>query len=158
MNRKDYHIGPGAASLLLIVVVLSMSALGMLALMNARSDYRLSLRSAEVMRQAYGLSNQAEHSLAMLDGVLAACAGGAEDDAQWLETVGKSLPYGMTLEGRTVSWTEVFITPTERSMACAVEIAPLGAFPRTEWVEHRLITELYETEEEETEEAWEIWF
>lgn len=158
MNKKDYHIGPGAASLLLIVVVLSMSTLGMLALMNARSDYRLSLRSAEVMRQAYGLSNQAERSLAMLDGVLVACAGEAEDDAQWLEIVGNSLPYGMTMVGRTVSWTEVFAAPTERSMTCTVEIAPLGAFPRTTWVEHCLVTDLYETEEEGTEDAWEIWF
>lgn len=35
---------------MLLVVVLSMSVLGMLALMSARSDENLSLRSAEVAR------------------------------------------------------------------------------------------------------------
>lgn len=48
MNQREYRIGPGAASLMLLVVVLSMSVLGMLALMSARSDENLSLRSAEV--------------------------------------------------------------------------------------------------------------
>ena len=46
MNQREYRIGPGAASLMLLVVVLSMSVLGMLALMSARSDENLSLRSA----------------------------------------------------------------------------------------------------------------
>ncbi|MFQ9447246.1 MAG: hypothetical protein ACLR4A_07780 [Christensenellales bacterium] len=45
MNQREYRIGPGAASLMLLVVVLSMSVLGMLALMSARSDENLSLRS-----------------------------------------------------------------------------------------------------------------
>lgn len=35
MNQREYRIGPGAASLMLLVVVLSMSALGMLAMMSA---------------------------------------------------------------------------------------------------------------------------
>ena len=43
MRRKsNVAFGPGAASLILIVVILSMSVLGMLALMNARNDARLS--------------------------------------------------------------------------------------------------------------------
>ena len=42
MNQREYRIGPGAASLMLLVVVLSMSALGMLAMMSARSDESLS--------------------------------------------------------------------------------------------------------------------
>ena len=51
MNQREYRIGPGAASLMLLVVVLSMSALGMLAMMSARSDESLSLRSQDVARQ-----------------------------------------------------------------------------------------------------------
>ncbi len=53
MNQREYRIGPGAASLMLLVVVLSMSVLGMLALMSARSDENLSLRSAEVARLSW---------------------------------------------------------------------------------------------------------
>ena len=55
MNQREYRIGPGAASLMLLVVVLSMSVLGMLALMSARSDENLSLRSAEVLRRPKSL-------------------------------------------------------------------------------------------------------
>ena len=51
MRRKsNVSFGPGAASLILIVVILSMSVLGMLALMNARNDDRLSSRSIDVIR------------------------------------------------------------------------------------------------------------
>ena len=46
MNRKSrVSFGPGAASLILIVVILSMSVLGILALMNARNDIKLCERS-----------------------------------------------------------------------------------------------------------------
>ena len=77
MNQREYRIGPGAASLMLLVVVLSMSVLGMLALM-ARVEAAL---------------NEA-----------------------------------MTLEGRTVSWKET--NDEGRTLACAVELEPFGAFPR----------------------------
>ena len=75
MNQREYRIGPGAASLMLLVVVLSMSVLGMLALMSARSDENLSLRSAEVARQVAELNVSAERSLAELDDALAKAAG-----------------------------------------------------------------------------------
>mgnify|MGYP000366213716 CR=1 FL=1 len=78
MNQREYRIGPGAASLMLLVVVLSMSVLGMLALMSARSDENLSLRSAEVARQVAELNVSAERSLAELDDALAKAAGAAQ--------------------------------------------------------------------------------
>ena len=74
MNQREYRIGPGAASLMLLVVVLSMSALGMLAMMSARSDESLSLRSQDVARQVAELNVSAEQSLARLDAVLADAA------------------------------------------------------------------------------------
>ena len=61
MNKKsNIHFGPGAPSLILIFVVLSMSILGMLALINGRSDAQLSRRSAQVIEAVYRLSEQAE--------------------------------------------------------------------------------------------------
>ena len=153
MNRKDYHIGPGAASLMLIVVVMGMSVLGVLAMMNARGDNRLSMRSAEVAEQAYGLSSAAEESLAALDAVLADCAEQAEDDESWLKLVADALPEGMTLTDRTVSWTE---EGGERKMLCAVELADFGEAPRARWTEHRLYTQLDDMVPQE--DTWEIWF
>ena len=154
MNRKEYQIGPGAASLMLIVVVLSMSVLGLLAMMNARSDNRLSMRSADVAQEAYGLSSAAECSLAALDAVLVDCAAQAEDDASWLSLVRKALPDGMTIKGRTVNWIEK--NEEGRMMVCAVELEELGSPQRTRWTEHKLYTQLDEMDTQE--DTWEIWF
>ena len=41
MNRRSFQIGPGAASLLLIAVVLCMGVLGALSLVSARGDAQL---------------------------------------------------------------------------------------------------------------------
>ena len=154
-NRKEYNIGPGAASLMLIVVVLSMSVLAMLAMMNARSDNRLSGRSAEVTEQVYALDNQAEYALADLDGVLAECAAEAEDDETYLTLVAQKLPLDTELDGRTVRWQEY--GEDGRSLICAVELAQHGEFPRARWTEHRLYTELEESSWIE-ETTWAIWF
>lgn len=153
-ERKEFNIGPGAASLMLIVVVLSMSVLGMLAMMNARSDNRLSMRSAEVTEQVYALSAQAERTLAQIDGALADCAAQAADDAEYLALAAAALPQGATLQDRAVRWREE--GEDGRSLICAVELAPLGESPRMRWTEHKLYTELEEASE--VEETWEIWF
>ena len=41
MKKRHISIGPGAASLILIIVVLAMTMLGAMALLNAREDARL---------------------------------------------------------------------------------------------------------------------
>ena len=128
MNQREYRIGPGAASLMLLVVVLSMSVLGMLALMSARSDENLSLRSAEVARQVAELNVSAERSLAELDDALAKAAGAAQSEEDYLARVEAALNEAMTLEGRTVSWKET--NDEGRTLVCAVELEPFGAFPR----------------------------
>ncbi len=101
MNQREYRIGPGAASLMLLVVVLSMSALGMLAMMSARSDESLSLRSQDVARQVAELNVSAEQSLARLDAVLADAARTAQGEADYLARVEAALAEapeaGMTL-------------------------------------------------------------
>ena len=91
MNQREYRIGPGAASLMLLVVVLSMSALGMLAMMSARSDESLSLRSQDVARQVAELNVSAEQSLARLDAVLADAARTAQGEADYLARVEAAL-------------------------------------------------------------------
>lgn len=71
MKRKsNISFGPGAASLILIFVVLTLSVLGMLSLMNARNDRILSQRNAGVLERVYELNASAEKSRAALDEVL----------------------------------------------------------------------------------------
>lgn len=138
MNRRGFHIGPGAASLMLVVVVLSMSVLGILTLMNGRSDARLSQRSAQVAAEIYQLDEKAERSLAALDTVLYAAAAEAKSGEEYLLLAEGRLPEGMTLVGSTAYWRET--GEGEKALACAAEIAPLGDFPRCRFVEHRLLS------------------
>lgn len=138
MNRREFHIGPGAASLMMLVVVLSMSALGMLALMNARQSLSLSQRSAVVAQEAASLFVDAQRSLAALDATLAACAQEARTDEAYLTAVSVSLPEGMILLGREVSWVQT--GGDGRALKCTAELAPLGAFPRCGLTAHALVT------------------
>lgn len=154
-RNKDYHIGPGAASLMLIVVVLSMSVLAMLAMMNSRSDNRLSSRSAEVTEQVYALDKQAEYALAELDSWLAQCASQTESDEDYMALIEQSLPADVQLDERTINWQE--FGEDGRSLICAVRITPHGTFPRAEWTEHKLYTELEESSWIE-ETTWAVWF
>ena len=137
MNQREYRIGPGAASLMLLVVVLSMSVLGVLALVSARSDENLSLRSAEVARQVAELNVSAERTLAELDAVLASAGRTTQNEEAYLTQIEAALKDNMTLDGRTVSWTET--NDEGRTLACAAEIQPLGDFPRYTRVKHQLV-------------------
>ena len=106
MSQREYRIGPGAASLMLLVVVLSMCVLGVLALMGARSDEGLSLRSIQVAQEVARLNVQAERSLADLDEKLKTASETAADEAGYLEAVRASLEDGMVLDGNRISWQE----------------------------------------------------
>lgn len=152
MKRRGFQIGPGAASLMLIVVVLSMSVLGILTLMNARSDERLSARSVEVAQEIYQLDEKAERSLAALDEVLCALQGETQDAEEYLSLITGRLPEGMTLTGNTVTWREQ--GSDAKALTCTAEIAPLGSFPRCRFVEHRLLSGIDLEEEGEGSGEW----
>ena len=136
MRRKsNVAFGPGAASLILIVVILSMGVLGMLALMNARNDAKLSDRSTAVVVAGYALHDRAERRLAELDGAAAACAASCQGDDEYLSALRGRLPEGMLMENRMVSWSE---TDGLRTLSCEVEVLPLGDGQRLAWRSHRL--------------------
>ena len=133
MKRREVHIGPGAPSLLLVVVVVGMSVLGLLALMSARSDAKLAARSRSFVEAEYEISARAEETLAALDAVLAQCAG----EADYLAAVAARLPEGFEMDGNIISWTEA--GALGRSLYCAVEIGEAGATPRCIWREHSFL-------------------
>ena len=138
MRRKsNVSFGPGAASLILIVVILSMGVLGMLALMNARNDAKLSSRSIEVVAAGFSLNDQAERGLAELDAVLVRYAAATYSDEAYLVAVRSNLPDGMQMDedGRIVTWE---LSDGLRTLTCAVEVLPQGEAERLSWREHRL--------------------
>lgn len=136
MNQKSrISFGPGAASLILIVVILSMSVLGILALMNARNDMKLCERSVQVVQAGYALNVEAERKLASLDVIAAMYAAKSENDDDYAAAVRAFLPVDMNMNGREISWT---VTDGLRTLECAVRLNPLGKGQRFSWVNHRL--------------------
>ena len=145
MNNKKIALGPGAASLILIVVVLSLCMLAMLTQIGARNDYSLASRSVEMINRVYDISANSEERLAELDAVLVKCQKETTDKAAYLEMIGENLPEGMEITDDTVTWMEPL---DNRTLTCKVRILDPGQMPRTEWVAHKL-------QVEEPEEDWE---
>ena len=136
MNKRKIALGPGAASLILIVVVLSLCMLAMLTQIASRNDFSLASRSAEMITRVYELSDRSERRLAELDAVLVRCRKEAgEDQEAYLALVEENLPDGMTLEEGVVSWTEPL---DNRTMNCEVQLAGPGEMPRAQWTNYRL--------------------
>lgn len=135
--RKQSRVsfGPGAASLILIVVILSMSVLGILSLMSARSDSRLSDRSAQVVEASYALMQSAEHTLSELDELALSLRAQASDDESYALLFSERLPANVTLEEGVLSWEE---TDGVRTLECAVELMPLSSQQRLVWMRHSL--------------------
>lgn len=145
MKRK-VALGPGAASLILIVVVLSLCMMAMLTQIGARNDYNLCKRSAEMVQRVYELNAQSEQKLAELDAVLVKAQQEAgSDQTAYLEKVETLLPEGMSLEEDRVTWTEPM---DNRNLECIVQLLPPGEKERTKWISHKLRVE-------EPEEDWE---
>lgn len=135
MNRSKISFGPGAASLILIVVILSMSVLGILALMNARSDIKLTERSVQVVQATYKLNENAERRLASLDALAAHYAEISETDGDYVTAMQAFLPSDMKMSERVIRWEE---TDGVRTLDCAVKLNVMGESPRFNWVKHCL--------------------
>ena len=141
-NKSSISLGPGAPSLILIFVVLSMAALGMLSLMTARNDFRLSERSAQVTKAVYELNRAAENRRAGIDELLVRCREQADTENEYREAVRQSLPEEVSLEDELLVWTE---SDGSRMLDCALELCPLDSETRTRWIRYDLTAETEDT-------------
>ena len=98
MRDREYRIGPGAVSLMLVVVVVSMSVLGLLALISSKGDCALRERAMMFVTSEYSASARAEEMLAQLDEVLMNAAVNAVDEKSYLEAISEKLPEEMRTE------------------------------------------------------------
>lgn len=140
-KRSVIALGPGAASLILIFVVLAMSMLGMLALMNGRNDLKLSERSAQVTQAVYEINAKAQQSCAEIDAILKRERSLAADNEDYHLRLSRTLPIEYTLEKKddlmTISWLE---TDGLRNLHCALNVYPLESEKRQDWAVHSLIS------------------
>ncbi len=135
MTRKKSSItlGPGASSLILIFVVLSLTALGMLSLMTSRNDLRLAERSAQVTEAVYALNIRAEERRAELDGIVKECL-----ESGTVAELGEALPEDVELEDGLLLFT---VDDGVRMLDCALEIVPSGERASLAWVRYDLTSE-----------------
>ena len=145
MNKRKVALGPGAASLILIVVVLSLCMMAMLTQIGSRNDYNLCTRSAEMVQRVYVLNAQSEQKLADLDALLVEAQKDATDMDAYLARVEEILPEDMTLDEDQVTWTEPL---DNRNLECIVQLLPPGEKQRTKWISHKLVVD-------EPEDDWE---
>jgi len=145
VNKRKVALGPGAASLILIVVVLSLCMLAMLTLIASKNDYSLGVRSAEMIQKVYELNETSERQFAELDAVAVVCQKEAVDFTAYLEKVSENLPEGMEMEEDTVVW---YSPLDNRTMECMVQLLPPGDSERIRWISHKLVVE-------EPEDDWE---
>ena len=145
MNKRKIALGPGAASLILIVVVLSLCMVAMLTQIAARNDYNLCTRSAEMVQKVYELNAQSERNFARLDDVLVSARKETTDMQAYLDKVKELLPEGMTMEEDRVTWTEPL---DNRNLECIVQLLPIEDTQRAKWISHKLAVE-------EPEDDWE---
>jgi hypothetical protein len=145
VNKRKVALGPGAASLILIVVVLSLCMMAMLTQISARNDYNLCKRSADMVQRVYELNAQSEQKLAELDAVLVSAQKDVSGMDAYLAKVAEKLPEGMTLDKDRITWTEPL---DNRNLECIVQLLPPGEKQRTKWISHKLVVD-------EPEEDWE---
>ena len=126
--RDRYHIGPGAASLVMIVVMLCLSVLGILTWSSARADLRLSQRENEMTAGYYLADAQAQRLLAQLDGVLAASAAAAVDWRDYLARIDSAMPQGVSRLGDVLSYTQD--ATALRGLRVQLRLTPLGGLAR----------------------------
>ena len=138
MNKRKVALGPGAASLILIIVVLSLCMIAMLTQIAAKNDYNLCARSADMVQWVYELNAQSEQKMAALDTVLLQARGEAGDMKAYLDKVKEMLPEGMELEEDRITWTEPL---DNRNLECIVQLLPLEETQRAKWISHKLVVE-----------------
>ncbi len=145
MNKRKIALGPGAASLILIVVVLSLCMMAMLTQISARNDYNLCHRSAEMVQRVYELNAKSEEKLAELDALLLTARKDAGSMEEYLNKVSEILPENMKITEDRITWTEPL---DNRNLECIVQLTPPGEKQRTKWISHKLIVD-------EPEDDWE---
>ena len=151
MNKRKVALGPGAASLILIVVMLSLCMLAMLMQIGSRNDNSLTTRSSEMISRVYQLNERAERRLAELDAVLVHCRAelregqGAADMETYLSLIEQNLPEGFEITDDQITWTDPL---DNRTLTCTVQVLPPEEPLRTKWIAHKLAVE-------EPEDEWE---
>lgn len=124
-----YRIGTGATSLMMVLVILTLTALSVVSYTSARSELMVSRRAAQVHTQVYAAMSQGYDRLAALDAALlqlrnetdaAAYAAEAQAAAQaqgWQTSVPGTLTCHIPATERLFLEVQALLTPYEEASA-----------------------------------------
>ncbi len=90
-TRGEYRVGPGASSLLLIFVAVCLTTVGILTLISALADSRMSDRSMAHTTAYYEATARAQREIGVLDGQLKSAREQARNDAFAYQNAVKAL-------------------------------------------------------------------
>lgn len=146
MKKRSFHLSPGAPSLVLIVVVLSMSIMGMLMYIRTQNDQRLADRSIQVAMADAALFEQAEKTYALLDETVYLGKNETDNDEAFLSLLEEKLPpeleMELDMEMRLISWVE---SAQGRDLYAGVYVYPYEDEMRIRWYTRILDAEVGKT-------------
>lgn len=141
MNQGRAHVG--TATILTIFMVLCLSAFGMLSVVSAQADLKLSRKTGEMVQGYYAADAQGEQALARADALLqqaweqTAGLAGQERETAFLRSAGELLRSGEEFElsdggeGLVISWSEP--AGEGQTLEISVQVTPQGEWDIQRW-------------------------
>ena len=134
MNKYGFRIGPGAASIILVIVVVTMSILGVLALSEAKTEKTLSEKSTQFVKEANLLEYNAQFTVMQLDEIISS----AREQSDFLSYTKETIPENVSMTEDRLS----FETSLDGSkfLEITIRILPDTEDERFEYVSRRIFT------------------
>ena len=134
MNKYGFRIGPGAASIILVIVVVTMSILGVLALSEAKTEKTLSEKSTQFVKEANLLEYNAQFTVMQLDEIISSARG----QSDFLSYIKETIPENVSMTEDRLS----FETSLDGSkfLEITIRILPDTEDERFEYVSRRIFT------------------
>ena len=134
MNKYGFRIGPGAASIILVIVVVTMSILGVLALSEAKTEKTLSEKSTQFVKEANLLEYNAQFTVMKLDEIISSARG----QSDFLSYIKETIPENVSMTEDRLS----FETSLDGSkfLEITIRILPDTEDERFEYVSRRIFT------------------
>jgi hypothetical protein len=140
-TKRQFGVGIGASSLLVVFVVLCLTTFAALSLVSARADRSLAQRSAQASQAYYAADLEAERWLSGLVNAL-------ENHGDWERVLGNR---GAVWERQGTAYTVFYSQPIsqEKTLKIEVLLTP-GGDGKVDWIRQKWQVEVTPQEEEET--------
>lgn len=142
-ERKSSGINIGSASIIMVFSVLCLTVFAVLSLITANSEYKLAVKSTDVIKNYYAADNAATEKLAVLKDTF--------DDGDFADVQTKATELGIICESAGADVTLSFEEKVTDTQALSVKVTyTSGDFRIDEW-------KLISTDEWNADAGFELW-